>query len=401
MLELSEKEFLDSVSNTRTRRSYMHGIKRFCEWFGKSPREILEMRKDDMTQREGENIVDYRNRAVRFQREIEKFHSYLLEQGAATNTARTVSLGIRQLFRFYQMKVETRNGSKLNKTVQTTRNFELRIEHVRTMFKVADLKERVILSLATDLGLRISDFLKIKKEDLPALNQEAPISFSTMTRKEEVVAEGFLSSETVKVLKIYVPTLKKDNPYLFPSNEKRHISPQWLGKLLHKLALKAQIDLNGKSFSFHCFRKMFLSAAIDSGIGITAGKMMCGKAIPRSDATYLTTVKLGEKFAQLKKFLMIEPEVKPSDYETLKTLKSAISKLQEDLTQQKAITETVSEDNLNIKKELKEKSERIEELGEQLELGIKTCITRLNSIGLQRAAESLVMDQKESKQKEG
>jgi hypothetical protein len=31
---------------------------------------------------------------------------------------------------------------------------------------------------------------------------------------------------------------------------------------------------------------MFLSTAIDSGIGLTAGKKLCGKAIAESDDTY-------------------------------------------------------------------------------------------------------------------
>jgi hypothetical protein len=69
--------------------------------------------------------------------------------------------------------------------------------------------------------------------------------------------------------------------------------------MLNLLAEKTQIDLNGKSLSFHCFRKMFLSTSIDSGIGLTAGKKLCGKTIPKSDDTYLTTVKLKEKFIQL------------------------------------------------------------------------------------------------------
>jgi len=365
-MELSLEEFLGSVSNKKTRRAYKFGIKKFCDWFGKSPREILEMRKSDLTQKDGENLIEYRNRASRFQKEIEKFHSSLLEQGAATNSARTISLGIRQLFRYYEMPVRTRNGSKLNKTVQTTRSFPLRIEHVRTMFKVTDIRERAILSMATDLGLRISDFIKIKKEDLPALDQEAPISFNVMTGKEEVVAEGFLSSETVEVLKSYMRTLKKDNPFLFPSNKKRHISDQWLGKLLQKLAEKAQINTNGKSLTFHCFRKMFLSASIDSGIGMIAGKKLCGKSIPISDNTYLTMVKLRKKFIELKEFLTIHPEVKPSNHETTENLKKAISKLQEDLTQQKAITETVSESNLSIKKELEERDKNIRRMNWRL-----------------------------------
>ena len=79
------------------------------------------------------------------------------------NSARNMTLGIRQLFRYYQMPVIIRTGSKVSQTVQTSKNFPLTIEHVRKLFKVANLKERTILSLAVDLGLRISDFLSIKK----------------------------------------------------------------------------------------------------------------------------------------------------------------------------------------------------------------------------------------------
>ena len=50
---------------------------------------------------------------------------------------------------------------------------------------------------------------------------------------------------------------------------------------------------------------MFLSASIDSGICLTAGKLMCSKAVAKSDSTYLTTVKLRDTFIQLKRFLTI------------------------------------------------------------------------------------------------
>jgi len=214
-MELSFKEFLGSVINPNTRKGYRVGIKKFCEWFGRSPREILEARKDDLTQRPGEDFIEYRNRAARFEKEIEKFHGYLLKQEYTTNTARALTIGIRQLFRFYQMPVRMRAGSRVTKTVKTSRNFPLRIEHVRKMFEVADFRERVILSLATDLGLRISDFIKIKKKDLMLLDQEPPAMFDVMTGKEEVVAHGFLSAETIELLKVYLPTLKKkENPYL-------------------------------------------------------------------------------------------------------------------------------------------------------------------------------------------
>jgi integrase len=354
-MELSVKEFLDSVINPNTRKGYRVGIKKFQEWFGKSPREILEARKDDLTQRPKEDLIEFRNRAARFEREIEKFHGYILNQGYTTNTARGLTIGIRQLFRYYQMPIRMRAGSRVTKTVKTTKNFPLRIEHVRKMFEVADLRERVILGMATDLGLRISDFIKIKKNDLPLLDQEPPVMFDVMTGEEEVVAHGFLSDETVELLKVYLPTLqKKENPYLFPSNGKRPISDEWLNQLLRKLAEKAQLDLNGKSLTFHCFRKMFLSASIDSGIGLTAGKKLCGKAIAQSDDTYLTTVKLREKFTQLKKFLTIKQSVK-IEGQQLEKLSSLVANLVEELEQQKLVTQAVTGENLKIRREFKER----------------------------------------------
>jgi hypothetical protein len=221
--------------------------------------------------------------------------------------------------------------------------------------------------MATDLGLRISDFITLKKTDLPSLNQEPPISFDTMTGKEDVIAHGFLSQETANLLRIYLPTLEKKNgnPYLFPSNGSSHISDEWLNRLLQRLAEKAKIDLNGKSLSFHCFRKMLLSAAIDSGIGLMAGKKLCGKAIAQSDDTYLTTVNLRQKFIQLKKFLTIteQPRV---ETEKIESLKSAISKLQEELTQQKLITDTISEGNITIKNENVDLKERITKTEQKL-----------------------------------
>ena len=356
-MEMSVQEFLNSISNPRTRKGYRFGLNKFVEWFGKPAEEILAMRQEDLTQRPGENLVEYRNRAARFEKEIEKFHSYLLEKGYSINSARNMTLGIRQLFRYYQMPVTMRSGSKVSQTVKTTKNFPLTIEHVRKMFQVANLKERMVLSLAVDTGLRISDFLSIKKADLPPLDKEPPIAFTLLTQKEKIPAYCFLSQETVDLLKIYLPTLKKKNSrYLFASNGKSHISDEAVSKMLNRLAEKTQINLNGKRLTFHCFRKMFLSASIDSGIGLTAGKKLCGKAIARSDDTYLTTVRLREKFIQLKKFLTIKPLVKTED----EKLGSLVAKLAEELEQQKLVAQAVTGENSKIRREFKEQVVKLE-----------------------------------------
>jgi len=359
-VHLSVKEFLDSITNKHTKKEYRYGIKKFCDWFEETPEEILEMRKNDLIPTQNEDIIESKNRAKRFEKEIERFHAHLIDKGYSINTARTSTLGIRQLFRYYQMPIQLRTGSRVSKTVKTTKSFPLRIEHIRSMFAVADLRERALLATATDLALRISDFRNVKKTDLPDLNQEPPIAFDVMTGKENVVAYGFLSSETVELLKVYLKTIKgKENQHLFPSNGKRAISEDRINSWLKKLANKAGINLQGKQLSFHCFRKMFLSASIDSGIGLTAGKKMCGKAIGKSDDTYLTTVQLQKKFIQLKKMLAIQPIPKPENNERLSRLEMTVEQLQKEKVSAKTIAEVMTKKVNELEKKLKEATNEI------------------------------------------
>ena len=365
---MSVNDFLDSVSNRHTKKEYRYGIKKFCDWYEKLPEEILEMRKDDLTPRPNENIIEAKHRAKRFEREIEKFHTHLIEQKYSINTARTSTLGIRQLFRYYEMPIRFRTGSRVTKTVKTNKSFPLMIEHIRAMFNVADLKERVLLSLATDLGLRISDFRNIKRSDLPDLSQDTPIPFEVMTGKEDIIAYGFLSSETVELLKVYFKTIvDRENPYLFPSNVKKPISDDRINSWLKKLAKKSGVNTNGKSLTIHCFRKMFLCASIDSGIGLTAGKKMCGKAIPQSDDTYFTTVKLREKFIQLKKILTIRQTPQSDTKEQIIQFEAAIVQLQKENLTRKTTADVMTKRVAQLESKLEEAfktNERLEPLTE-------------------------------------
>ena len=92
-----------------------------------------------------------------------------------------------------------------------------------------------------------------------------------------------------------------------------------------------------------------------------------------SDDTYLTTVKLREKFVQLKKFLTIKqsPEIESQQIEKLSAL---VAKLAEELDQQKLVSQAVTNQNLKIRKEFKENVAELNKelafarvLGEQVE----------------------------------
>ena len=223
------QEFLDSYSKKSTRRMYRRGLELFCEWYGKDVDTILEERKDDLTPRPNENFVEAKQRASRYEKLLEKFHGWLLKQGYKINTARTACLGVLQLFRYYNMRITLRADSPVSQTVVSTSDFILQPEHVRSMFHVAkDLRSKLFVSIGNDLGWRISDVLSIERSELPNLEQDTPIEWVRITKKEKVVAKSCLSKTTVALLKEDLSTFPTDNAFLFNNNAKGHIDEELL-----------------------------------------------------------------------------------------------------------------------------------------------------------------------------
>jgi len=297
------EDFLNYVKETKSKntwKEYKHGIEKFAEWYRKSPNEILEMRIQDWANTD-------LHQKKRFVREIEKFHKSLIEKGYSINSARTMCLGLMQLFRFYEMPVTIPTGSDVSKTVVSTKDFVPTPEQNREMFKMADdLRSKLIISLGKDLGWRIGDFVKIKKEQLPKLELEPPISFDLVTEKEDVLAKSFISVETVELLKQYLPTTPKENPYLFPSNSENYIDPDTINRTLKALAEKCGIHIpNNKRLRFHSFRKRFLSTCANLSIDVNIAKILVGKDVESSMLAYLSEIEHRTAFLKVYEVLRL------------------------------------------------------------------------------------------------
>jgi len=300
---LSTAEFLKYIEETKSYsvlKQYRTGINLFSKFFGKTPDEILELRKQDVT---SGNPVQKK----RFSREIEKFHAWLLKpthtiQGKKNraygiNSARNYCVGIQQLFKFYEMAVVLPAQSKVGKSVISTKDFPLTVTALRKMYDVASLRERVVLSMAKDLAWRVSDFMTIRRDELPDLEQEPPIQLEKITKKENIIAKSFLSAETCELLKIYLPTLNQENPYLWQSNQRSHLEEKQLNRIIRSLVEKVKIKIPaGKRIRFHAFRKLFLSTCADLSVDVNLAKLMCGKAVDASMLAYLNGVQLKQAF---------------------------------------------------------------------------------------------------------
>lgn len=305
-LGMNAKDFLNYIKRTKSKATvklYKRGLAIFCEYYGKTLDEILEERRQDWI---SGNLMQKK----RFSREIEKFHKWMLDKGYLLNSASSFCNGILQFLRFFEMPVMMPTGTDVGKMVVSTKDFVPTIQQYRDMFKVAgDLQSKLILSMGLDLGWRIGDFLNQRKDGLPNLDAETPIAYDCITEKENVVAKSFLSNETVDLLKRYLPTLPKDNPYLFPSGNGRknsHISDDTVNRGLRSLAEKAKIRIpKRKRLRFHAFRKRFLTTCADQGIDINTAKILVGKDVEHSMLTYLSEVEHRSAFIRVKDVLRL------------------------------------------------------------------------------------------------
>ena len=237
------------------------------------------------------------------------------------------------MFRYYNMGITLRTGSPVSQTVVTTSDFILQPEHVRAMFHTAkDLRSKLLISIGNDLGWRISDILSIKREELPNLEQEPPIEWIRTTKKEKVVAKSCLSKATVALLKEYLFSFPTQNPHLFHSNTKGHISEETVNARLRDLARDAGIELGNSRLHWHCFRKMFISQAKNSGIDPDIIKLMVGKSVKKDILTYMTGIDVKTAFNKLQEFLGIKAFTEESE-DIVKTMGTKIKGLENAMLQ--------------------------------------------------------------------
>jgi integrase len=336
------EKFLDSLSKG-TKKSYRRGLELFIEFYGKDIETILAERKDDLTPRPNENLVDAKNRASRYENLLEEFHAWLIKpihtinkkpkQAYGINTARTSTLGLLQIFRYYNMGLVLRNGSPISQTVISTGDFVLMPEHVRAMFHTAkDLRSKLLVSMGNDLGWRINDVLGIQRDELPNLDQETPIVWTRITAKEKQVAKTCLSQTTVTLLKEYLKTFSAKNPFLFGSNGKNHIDEETVNTRLRDLAKENGIEIGNMRLTWHCFRDMIISQAKNLGIDPDVIRVMTGKSVSKSLLPYLTGIDVKTAFLKLQKITGISTIIEESEtnVKKIEALENALVELEKE-----------------------------------------------------------------------
>lgn len=169
-----------------------------------------------------------------------------------------------------------------------------------------------------------------------AAKGETPIPILILTRKEGVTARTFISAEFKGLLIKYLPTLDRQNPFLFQSKKWtkmrkgiQNLGTKQIENVFKGLVKKAGIESHGV-LAWHSGRKLFLRRATELGISPWSAKLMCGKSVPASDDTYIHNVKLDDDFLKISDVLRLFPKTVPENSDRVRQLESTLIGLEKE-----------------------------------------------------------------------
>jgi integrase/recombinase XerD len=135
-------------------------------------------------------------------------------------------------------------------------------EEVRLLINSAPRdKSRLIMELIYSSGLRVSECVTLKVNDLDLDNKIIRVK-SGKGNKDRIT---IFSSNIIPELKRYILTLDKDEVYLFPNSKGSNLSVRNIQKLIQKSAVKAGIK---KKVSPHTLRHSFATHLLEDGTDI-------------------------------------------------------------------------------------------------------------------------------------
>lgn len=240
---------IKNQKSENTIKSYLLHIKEYMIWFqdtyGKGFEKLYR-----------ENILDYKSYLIN----IKKYKGKNLN--AKTINAKLSSIGLFNKFLIeekiqedivvkddYMIKIQTSyaNPAEINKS--DVENFRQKI------LEAGDKRLYAIVTLLSYAGLRISEALNVKLEDL-SLDAKELIIRKGKGKKQRVV---YLNSKIVNAIKEYLKVRNSESEYLFSSRESDRVDRSVINKQFKKYSNK---------ITPHQLRHFFCTNALENGFAV-------------------------------------------------------------------------------------------------------------------------------------
>ncbi len=282
----SIKRMLTSISAKKgraisesTRKTYFIYIRRFSDFCGKTPDELIEERKSD---RKSDDVFTRR----RHEEKLKEFASYLREEGYSSNTIATATGAIKSLYTSnYHPMIEVNIPS--GRAVR-----EYKIPTKEELSHVIDLAHiswhGAFMILTKDCGISLQDMLSLKLGDGSPIygsiqdqlkKGQVPIHLNITREKTRLKYHTFLGEDSFEVLNndTIFPDMASYNKRLFPYADSTIQD-----------AMKGLGDkLGWTSFTPYSLRKWFRTQLTLSDMNEALIETMMGHSIGKVKEAYL------------------------------------------------------------------------------------------------------------------
>ena len=292
--------WLKTISKS-SRRPYLLALKKFCEFSGKTPKELILERDREIKNPDPNNRTGIRDLIFDFRRYLEK-------EQYAPKTINALDGAVRSFFTAVLGKAGMINIKNYrNRHVSTKKDLVPTLDELKKMLDVCNLDEKFRMIFIAQTGMRISDALALRVGDIQRELElgRVPLAISYLPQKDsESIGERitFLASDGVEVLKQYLEWRMKNGEkitsesLLFVGRTKKFgkdkfgkLTRQAFNNTVKEAANKSGISNgNGKygRIRIHCLRKFFITQLTNHGVEDKIVNFFIGHKISDVDRVY-------------------------------------------------------------------------------------------------------------------
>gem|GEM_PF-658763 len=323
--ETEEVKVILAGRSENTRRNYLSGLKKYCEFRNLQPDELI----DEIE----ENVKKSPRERERAEREVKKFYDWLREEKKLSSG--TVHVCITAVRAFYRD-----NGFPLGPLrLPATR---VKKENIRRVLRAGDVKkmvnccknsrDRAVVLMLFQGGFDTQTLLSLDYGDVKEglKNEEEPLVIQVVRQKEGVDYKTCIGHDAIEALKLYIheremgtryipsEKLKSDSPLfiserVYDKRKCKRLTNIGLGIIFRDLARRAGVvdveDLKRSDINIvgaHALRKSFSTICRNSGVPPDLVEFMIGHRLKFNGAYYGPSDEdLKEEYKKAEPFLSI------------------------------------------------------------------------------------------------
>lgn len=272
-----EKISAEGSGSPNTRRCYLMWLRRFCDYVGMNPDQLIEARKQDL-----DKPIQFEAERRRFEDKLTSFFNHLQKLGLRRSSAVLAHAAVCSFFKANYLPLKLYSPrSWTEKVFKVPSKDEL-----RAMCEVAKPQAKAWILCQAQSGISESDLLALPFSQIKSQLEEGrhPVYIKILRGKARGKGpfagwyETFFGRNAVDALKEYLPNRKNPSDRIFDWKSTRHVH-----RVVVETAQKAGIEGRVTPHSLRRFFNTFMKLA---GVNEAVIEYMMGHSLGRVRSAY-------------------------------------------------------------------------------------------------------------------